>query len=141
MTSPALHRGKEKPIPQPRSSGGWMARAGLGTILGGILMAFTAFFASKKDLALGFWAGSFFWVFSFYALNVLTHRVLKTPERGLGLFWFWNIIRIALIALICWLFLQVSPACLMGALGSYLWFILVLGWVHWRAASPKTFKQ
>jgi hypothetical protein len=116
----------------------WISTVLIGTFLGGLLLALAACGFQKSDLALGFFWGGMLSSANFYALNILTTRVLGTGQRGQRGFWIWNLFRLGILAVVYWFLLRVSMFCLLGALGSYFWFLAVLGWMGWRTAtSPK----
>jgi hypothetical protein len=136
MTSPALHRFREK---TPERSGDdqrrWMSFIGVGTLTGGLILSLVAFFFQKYDLVFGLSLGAFFSYLNFNSLKALTDKVLKQPEKGQGYFWFWNLLRWVLFAFVCGFFIWVSPGCLLGAVVSYIWSLLVLGWAGYRWAT------
>lgn len=134
MTRPHLYRGRENPA-SPLTSLSWFSAVLTGTLAGGWVAALICFFDRKNDLALGLFLGSFFSVLNFLGLRVLSAKILESGDLGRKSFWLWNVVRWFLSALVCWLLLRKSPACLLGALGSYLWFLLVLAWVGWRSTS------
>jgi hypothetical protein len=113
----------------------WIGTVLIGTFLGGILFALIAWGFQKNDLALGFFWGGMLSSANFYALNILTTRVLGTGQRGQRGFWVWNLLRLGVLAVVYWFLLRVSVFCLLGALGSYFGFLGVLGWVGWRTAA------
>lgn len=133
MTSPALHRPKESFQAHPPA--GWMGRVVLGTLSGGIAASSAAFFLQKKELALGLLLGGVLSVLNLYGLHVLTTKVLSTGNKNQTVFWLWNLLRWLVFIALCWFLLRISPYCLLGAAGTYLWFLVVLGWVGWRSAS------
>jgi hypothetical protein len=135
MTSPALRRSKAKPLPLHPPMARWMLLVVTLNLLGGAGGAMTAFFLQKKDLAAGFFIGSLLSTLNLYALQSLTAKVLALGEGGRKWFWFWNVLRWILLAAACRLLLSVSPACLLAAVGSYVWFLVVIGLVQWRSAS------
>jgi hypothetical protein len=135
MTSPALHRDKSTLI-SGLGARDWLALA-LGILAEGVASALVAFLAQKKDLALGLFLGSLCSFLNFRALYVLSVKLLKPGERGRKLFWFWTLARWMVIAFICWFLVRLSPACLLGALFSYLWSLAVLAWVGWKGGSSR----
>ena len=99
--------------------------------------AATAFVLGKKELSLGLFLGGILSTLNFYGLKRLTEKVLKLEEqKAKAMFWFLTASRWCLFILACWGLLMISPSCLLGAFISYFWFLLVLGWVGWRSASP-----
>lgn len=135
MTSPALRNLKEKDTP-PAPNRQWILNVVLATLAGAAAAGAAAFFLRKKDLALGFLSGGVLSIFSFLSLRVMTRRVLEAGAGGPRRFWVWNLLRWAVFALMAWLLLSISSACLLGALGLYLWFLVVLGWAGWKS-SPR----
>lgn len=133
MTSPALRTPNEKkapPAPNPR----WILNVVLATLSGTVAAVATAFFLQKKDLALGFLSGGILSVFSFLSLRIMTRKVLEAGAGGSKRFWVWNLLRWTAFALLCWLLLSISSACLLGAMGVYFWFLVVLGWTGWKSS-------
>lgn len=138
MTSPALHRGRETGAFGPQEVPvKWMAFVAVGTLTGGLVFSITALVFQKSDLAIGFSLGALLSILNFYGLKTLTEKLLKQGEKGRQAFWLWNLLRWLFFAIICWLFVSVSPVCLLGAVVSYLWFLLALAWagLKWAAAS------
>jgi len=65
----------------------------------------------------------------------MVSRVLAAGQtQGPGLFRIYHLIRWVLFALIIWALLTVSVFCLLGALVSYTWFLLVLVWAGLKTA-------
>jgi hypothetical protein len=135
MSSPALNRPKAKPLPVHPEMARWMLLVVTVNLSGGVSGALAAFFLQKRDLALGFFIGSLLSTLNLYALQSLTGKVLALGERGRKWFWFWNVLRWVLLAAACRLLLFISPACLLAAVGSYVWFLVVIGLVQWRSTS------
>jgi len=133
----SLHyRGKEKLSVSPLDPRRLLVSITMGTLLGGAVAAVFSLIFGKNDLGLGFFLGSILSVINFYGLKVLAEKVLRPGEpKSQKLFWFWNIFRWILFAFFCWLLLMVSNICLLGAVLSYFWFLVVLGWLGWRSAS------
>ncbi len=118
----------------------WMGFVVVVNLFGGVAGSLVFFFLQKQELAIGIFLGSLLSTLNLYALQSLTGKVLKLGEKGRKLFWFWNIIRWLTLVAACRVLLLVSPACLLAAVGSYLWFLLVLGLAQWRFAfSSKNF--
>jgi ATP synthase I chain len=110
----------------------------LGTLLGGGMGATAvAFLMGQKELSLGFFCGSFLSVFNFWSLKRLAAKTLQAGTAGRKTFWLWNLGRWVLFGLACWALIRLSPSCLFGALGTYLWSLLVLGWMGWKKARSK----
>ncbi|GEM_PF-2345840 len=135
MTSPALHRNREKTPAKLDENGHWLKTTAVLVLAGGLMGAAVAFFIQKKGLALGFFLGSLLSILYFSSLHVLTGKILKAGNRGGKVFWFWTLLRWAAAGLVCWGLVLISPSCLLGALGGYLWALAVLGWQGWRAAA------
>jgi hypothetical protein len=136
MTPPAVNRSKAKPLPVPAPMARWMLFVVMLNLSGGVSGALIAFFLQKKDLAFGFFVGSLLSTLNLYALQSLTGKVLALGEGGRKWFWVWNVLRWILLAAACRLLLSISPACLLAAVGSYVWFLVVIGLVQWRSTSP-----
>jgi hypothetical protein len=130
-----FHRNREKTAGIPEESRLWLKRAAMVILIGGFIVAAVAFFIQKKGPALGLFLGTILSILNFYSLHALSGKILKAGSRGGKIFWFWTIFRWAIAALICWGLVLISPSCLLGALGGYLWALGVLGWRGWRAAS------
>lgn len=103
-------------------------------LLGGAAAAVVAFFVRKKELALGLFLGSILSIVNFYVLHALAGKILKAASHGRKTFWLWTIIRWAVAGFVLWGLVLISPSCLLGALGGYLWALAVLGWSGWRSA-------
>ena len=136
MTSPALRTFKEKNTPS-NPNHRWILNVVLATFSGAVTASATAFFLQKRDLALGFLCGGVFSTFSFLSLRIMTRRVLEAGAGGPKRFWVWNLLRWMVIAVLCWFLLSVSSACLLGALGVYFWFLVVLGWTGWKSSQRR----
>ena len=135
MTPPGLYKGK-KSISPPRREIDWIKWVPLWTVVGGVIASFASLQLHQRDLGLGLGWESVFASVNFYSLKILTEKVLsRSTGDAKKYFWFWNTIRWAVSATVCWLFLRVSPLCLGGAAISYFWFLLVLGLVGWRSSS------
>jgi len=135
MTSPALHRFREKPpLERGEDQRRWMSFIGVGTLTGGLVLSLAALLFQKNDLAFGLSLGAIFSYLNFNGLKALTDRVLKHAEKGQSSFWLWNLSRWVLFALVCAFFIWVSPGCLLGAVVSYVWSLLVLSWASFRWA-------
>jgi len=136
MTSPALQRLREKPVPDPAQvQRRWMSFIGVGTLTGGLVLSLAALLVQKNDLAIGLSLGAIFAYLNFSGLRTLTEKVLKEAEKGQSIFWFWNMVRWVLFALVCGSFIWISPGCLLGAVVSYILSLLVLGWAGYRWAT------
>ncbi len=113
-------------------------RTCLGTLLGGILFGAGAFFTGRAHLALGFLLGALLSVLNFLLLNTLVVKVLAAGGgKGSKIFWTQQILRWLAFALIILVLVRISFSCLLGALGSYLWFLAVLAWLGWQAARAR----
>ena len=137
MTHPAMYRGREKNPVKPEGDQAWLKKTTLIILIGGMVGGAVAFFMPKKSLALGFFLGSVLSILYFYSLHALSLKILRAGGRGGKIFWIWTIFRWALAALVCWGLVLISPSCLLGSLGGYLWALGVLVWSGWRAASRK----
>ena len=136
MTSPALRSLKEKDAPS-NPNRRWILNVVLATFAGAAAAGATAFFLQKRDLALGFLAGGVLSVFSFLSLRVMTRRVLESGAGGQKRFWVWNLLRWTVFAMLGWFLLSISSACLLGAIGVYFWFLVVLGWTGWKSSQRR----
>jgi len=135
MTPMPPSRGKEKPEVAKGSTRGWMLSVLVLTLLGGWAAAGAFYFLQKKDLSQGLFWGTLLSILNFYGLYRLTENVLRRGNRGPKLFWFWNLFRWSAAALACWVLARISPFCLLGAVGSYAWSLMVLTWAGLRDAS------
>jgi len=136
MTSPALHRSRERPARDPAEiQRRWMSFIGVGTLTGGLVLSLAALLLQKIDLTIGLSLGAIFAYLNFNGLKNLTEKVVKQAEKGQSVFWFWNLVRWVLFALVSGIFIWVSPACLLGAVVSYMLSLLVLGWAGYRWAT------
>jgi len=123
--------------PAPPANLRWIITVVALTLGGSVGGALTALAFGKKDLALGLFLGGILSTLNFYGLKRLTEKVLRLEEqKARAMFWLLTGSRWVLFALACWGLLKISPFCLLGAMASYLWFLLVLGWVGWRSAFP-----
>ncbi len=130
----SFYQGKKESASVPsRRSVPWMFQVARWTLLGGIAMALLAIFLGQKGWALGLFVGGVLSILNFFGLKSLVEKNL-TPESPAGQkhFWLWNACRWVLCVLACWLLLRFSITSLLGALASYLWFLLVLTWVGWK---------
>jgi len=140
MTSSMLYRNRDKTPVDPGDSHIWLKKTTVLVLVGGLVGAAVVFFIHQKDLALGFFLGSVLSILYFRSLRDLSGKILKAGDRGRKIFWAWTILRWALAALVCWGLVLISPSCLLGSLGGYLWALGVLVWNGWRAArgNPST---
>jgi hypothetical protein len=107
------------------------------TLGAGVIVGLIAWALGHNLFGLGFFLGSLMALFSLYSLKALTTKVISAGDKkGLGYFHVMNIVRVIFMALICYLLLRISIACLLGAVSSYIWFLAVLGWFGVRHASP-----
>src|SRR5579883_1612118 len=135
MTNPGYYRNKEKnaePNPEGRS---WLKGAAVLIAAGGAVAAAAAFFIQKKELALGLFLGSLLSILYFDSFHDLSGKIMRLGGRARKVFWFWTLLRWAVAAFVCWGLVLISPSCLLGALGGYLWALAVLGWSGWRNAA------
>lgn len=110
-------------------------KACLGTLLGGFLLGIGAAISGNPHLALGFLLGALLSVLNFLFLNTLVVKVLSAGGvKGNKIFWSQQVLRWIAFALIVLVLVRVSFPCLLGALGSYLWFLALLAWLGWRSA-------
>ena len=130
------HRSREG---SEKSGGDRLLTKGLMAVilLGGAVVAVVAFFVRNQELALGLFLGSILSIVNFYVLHALAGKILKAANHGRKTFWFWTIIRWAVAGFVLWGLVLISPSCLLGALGGYLWALMVLGWSGWRSAASR----
>lgn len=133
MKDPMFVRYKGKGRGDAEEGRHWIRLALITALAGGAAAGIVLFFVYKKDVAFGIAAGTGLSVVNFHFLYTLSGKILNSGNDGKKLFWFWSAVRWCLFALIAWMFLWISPACLWGALGGYLWGLLVLTWTGWRA--------
>ncbi len=136
MTTPALNRYRAKSLSDSRQTSHWILFVVVANLVGGLGAAIGTFFFGKKDIALGFFIGSLLSTLNLYMLQSLTVKILELGEKGRKRFWFWNIIRWMVLASVCRFLLYISIACLLAAVGSYIWFLVVLGLAEWQSRSP-----
>jgi hypothetical protein len=114
-----------------------LIRVCLVTAGGGALVGLAAWAFGSGSFGLGFFLGSFLALFGLYSLKALTSKVLDAGAgRGLWLFHSMNAVRWILLAVVYFMLLRISVACLLGAVASYVWFLAVLAWFGIRSARP-----
>lgn len=93
----------------------------------------------RGDWALGFFLGIPASLLNLAGLEKLSRQVLAGNLGGsLSFFWFFNLGRLGLLFLACWLFWEISPGCFLGGALSYFWCLAVLLTLALRARrSPK----
>jgi hypothetical protein len=114
----------------------WLLLA-TGILSGALAAALAAFFTHAKDLALGFFLGGLLSFLNFRVLYVMAVRVLSPGGKGRRFFWFWTFVRWIGFALVCGFLVRVSLLCLLGALGSYVWSLVVLVLVSLKSLPSK----
>jgi hypothetical protein len=134
MTSPASLRYKGKIQGSADEDCRWIRRALIIVFAGGIIGGIAVYFAHQKELAFGIVAGSGLSALNFHFLYGLSAKILRAGQRGKKVFWLWTSVRWFMFALIGWGLIQISPACLWGALGGYFWGLAVLTWSGWQTA-------
>jgi len=134
MTPPTTFRYRGKIQGSADEGHRWIRLALILVLVGGLAGGMTAYFIHQKELALGIFAGSGLSALNFHFLYSLSGKILKAGQNGKKIFWLWTAIRWFIFALIGWGLIQISPACLWGALGGYFWGLMVLTWSGWRAA-------
>ncbi len=116
-------------------SGSFLLKVCLGSLGGGILFAFSAYLTGYHDFAKGLFLGALLAPLHLLGLKSMVVRILAAGQaRGPGLFRIYHILRWFLFVLIAGGLLTVSVFCLLGALVSYTWFLLVLAWAGLKAA-------
>jgi len=134
MTSPATHRYKGKIQGSTDEESRWIRRALSIVLAGGIVGGIAVYFIHQKELALGIIVGGGLSALNFHFLYNLSGKILKSAQGGKKVFWLWTGVRWFIFAFIFWALIQISPACLWGALGGYFWGLTVLTWSGWWAA-------
>ena len=120
-------------------SAAFLLRVSLGSLVGGLLFSLAAYLASFHDFSKGLFIGALLSPLHLLGLKSMVGRVLAAGEaRGPGLFRIFHILRWLLFAFIIWVLLTLSVYCLLGALASYTWFLLVLAWAGLRDAASSS---
>ena len=121
--------------------GPWTAfllRVCLGSLGGGLLFAAVAYGLGYKDFSKGLFLGALLSPLHLLGLKSMTGRILNAGQaQGPGLFRIYHLLRWFLFAFVIWALLTISVFCLLGALVSYTWFLLVLAWVGIKSAMPE----
>jgi Ca2+/Na+ antiporter len=111
----------------------------LTTLCGGLVSAFAALFLGRKDWALGATVGAILASVGLLGLKSALRRMLTPGSAGTkGMFMVQSYIRWFLALVVMFFLLKVSPACLIGALLSYLWFLGVLAVFGLKSVSDGT---
>ncbi len=125
------------PIPKP-SAGILLLKACLIGLAGAAALAVAAIYKGYPEVAKGLFLGGLLSPLHLLGLRAVTTRVLNAGEaKGLGLFRVYYLLRWGSFLLIMGILLTISVECLLGALASYTWFLLALGWTGLRAAVPE----
>jgi len=113
-----------------------MVQVCLGTLAGGGLMAVLARLLGFHMLSWGLLLGAFLAPLNLLTLSSMARRFLQADvnKRNIVL-WTSNLIRWGSIALAVWVLIQISVYCLLGALLSYTWYLMVLAWAGRMSAS------
>ncbi|HTA75579.1 MAG TPA: hypothetical protein VK791_00310 [bacterium] len=123
---------------KPKSSGpsgAFLLRVCLGSLLGSLLLAAIAYGTGYLYFAKGLFLGALLSPLHLLGLKSMVNRVLAAGQaQGPGLFRIYHLIRWVLFAFIIWALLTVSVFCLLGALVSYTWFLLMLVWAGLKTA-------
>jgi hypothetical protein len=115
----------------------FLFRISLGSLAGGLLFSLAAYLAGFHDFSKGLFIGALLSPLHLLGLKSMVGRVLAAGQvRGPGLFRIFHILRWLLFAFVVWGLLTISVYCLLGALASYTWFLLVLAWAGLRDAVP-----
>jgi hypothetical protein len=126
---------KQPNIPPMDPSRSWIYQTALGALGGGLLLAALFYYSGFPEWALGFFLGAFLAPLNFFALTRMTTRVLAAGEgKGRSVFWRQQLLRWFFFGIVSWLLIRISVFCLLGALGSYLWFLAVLAFVGLKTA-------
>lgn len=116
----------------------FLLRVSLGSFGGGVLFAILAYGLGYNDFSKGLFLGALLSPLHLLGLKNMTKRILNAGQvRGPGLFRIYHILRWLLFAFVVWALLTISVFCLLGALVSYTWFLLVLAWVGIKGAMPE----
>jgi hypothetical protein len=119
--------------PKFKSGGPWAAfllRVSLGSLGGDLLFAAAAYGLGYNDFSKGLFLGALLSPLHLLGLKSMTGRVLNAGQaQGPALFRIYHLLRWFLFVFVIWALLTVSVFCLLGALVSYTWFLLVLAWV------------
>lgn len=116
----------------------FLLRVCLGSLGGGLLFAAAAYAGGYNDFSKGLFLGSLLSPLHLLGLRSMTNRILNAGQaRGPGLFRIYHILRWLLFALVGWVLLTISVFCLLGALVSYTWLLLVLAWAGIKGATPE----
>jgi hypothetical protein len=121
---------------KPRGpSEAFLLRINLGSLAGGFLFAATAYGLGYLEFSKGLFLGALLSPLHLLGLKSMVGSILTAGRgRGQSLFRIFHIFRWFLFALIIWALLLVSVFCLLGALVSYTWFLLVLTWAGFKDA-------
>jgi hypothetical protein len=107
----------------------------LGGLAGGLVLAALAFHLEHTEIAKGLFLGAILSPIHLLGLNRMTARVLNAGEaKGPGLFRVYYLLRWGSFLLVLGILLAISVECLLGALVSYTWFLLVLAWAGVRGS-------
>ena len=116
-------------------SGAFLLRVCLGSLVGSLVLAAMAYGTGYLDFSKGLFLGALLSPLHLLGLKSMVDRVLAAGQaKGPGLFRIYHLIRWVLFAFIIWALLTVSVFCLLGALVSYTWFLLVLAWAGLKTA-------
>ena len=116
-------------------SGAFLVRVCLGSLVGSLVLATITYGTGYLYFSKGLFLGALLSPLHLLGLKSMVSRVLSAGQsRGPGLFRIYHLIRWVLFAFIIWALLMVSVFCLLGALVSYTWFLLVLAWAGLKTA-------
>lgn len=112
-----------------------LMRVCLFTLGGGMLVGLAAWALGRGDFGFGFFVGALMALAGLFTLKAVTSKVFEMGKAS-GVWWFqgMNIARWFLLAVVYYLLLKISIACLLGAVASYVWFLAVLAWLGLRGA-------
>jgi hypothetical protein len=112
-----------------------MIQVAIWTMGGGIAFGLIAALLGAARFGLGLFLGSVLALFVLYSLKALTSKVVQMPgSMGMWFFHGLNIARWVVLAVVYFMLLKISVFCLLGAVTSYVWFLVVLGVIGVRSA-------
>lgn len=125
------------PMPKP-SSGALLLKVCSIGLVGSLILAMVAYHWGYREVSKGLFLGGLLSPLHLLGLRAVATRVLNAGEaRGPGLFRVYYLLRWGSFLAVLGILLAISLPCLLGALASYTWFLLALGWTGIRAAVPE----
>jgi hypothetical protein len=123
-----------RPVPRPSMP---LIRVSQWTLGGSAVLGLLSWVFGQWYFGWGMFLGGLLALFSLYSLKALTTKVISfNGPRGSLLFRGVYVVRLFLMAVVCYLLLRFSVSCLLGALAGYLWFLAVLAWQGVKSAAP-----